>query len=905
MAFVPYKKKDKKHRRRENPVGNDLDLPVPKFEPLDSPSKHASGLPQIGDDGIEEDDQGPGLAQKIMDAASLSFLVGADWLKKASMSLWNGVVWSTVGIGNGFRKIGSYLVWKSEDDEEGEETVSASIPSIATAAAVDVPDFDDDEKFSWLSAGTKLAVLATAAFLVVGGYFGVKTFLGKKGTETIAQAPVKSTVSNENTVSTVASPVVASANPLVASTTARPQEKPAEKQQTVSTTAKPQKKPAEKPQTASTTAKPREKPAEKPQTVSTTAKPQEKPTEKQQTASTTAKPQEKTTEKQQTASTTAKPQTATAIASVPPKPADDPWAIPPTTVSSPQDNAWEIPASSTTAVAEPTVATAPSSGGFPALAPPDTQASPVIASPAIASLVPPPVSPLTQAESPVPLLASLQPLALPTPATDAEKPPQIPDPASPELKPLIVPPSPSVASSFDAVERKPDFPTASFAVAPTPPDKDVPLAEPAINALPFLSPTPPIPESVPKIPTSGTVAPVAVSATPPPQPNAEPSPRIPQDPITGPESTATFTVPNISSPIPYVPPTVNAPVPPTPPAGFIPPPLTVAASSSATTPTEPPPNAPIVQETMPEKITVAPLETEQQRLAEAVPPLGTQLKHEIREIRQTMGNPESTVLGFSPPPVTAMGGAVRYGSQTAPPNTVPPLPIPNEPENPSSNQLLALNPSANALADVPGLPPLQSAPPVVLAVPGPKYQLPNDTEGSATYRRKARTVTSAPDAKRYVVEPGDTYMTISTRFYETSLLYRALALHNRRLGASWLPEPGTELEIPPSEYLQANYGEVLSGAGERGSLPVSVRQRSPSPIATAVATTLPTARQGIRYVVREGDTVFKIAEERLKDTGRWRDIILWNRDQIQDARDLRPGMEIILPEIVSTSARVR
>jgi len=54
-------------------------------------------------------------------------------------------------------------------------------------------------------------------------------------------------------------------------------------------------------------------------------------------------------------------------------------------------------------------------------------------------------------------------------------------------------------------------------------------------------------------------------------------------------------------------------------------------------------------------------------------------------------------------------------------------------------------------------------------------------------------------------------------------------------------------------------------------------------------------RSAIRYTVQEGDTVFRLATDKLKDSTRWREILAMNDDRLQDVRDLRPGMEILLP----------
>jgi len=60
-------------------------------------------------------------------------------------------------------------------------------------------------------------------------------------------------------------------------------------------------------------------------------------------------------------------------------------------------------------------------------------------------------------------------------------------------------------------------------------------------------------------------------------------------------------------------------------------------------------------------------------------------------------------------------------------------------------------------------------------------------------------------------------------------------------------------------------------------------------------------RSGVRYIVQEGDTIFRLATDRLQDSTRWREIYAMNAERLQDVRDLQPGMEILLP--VETARR--
>ena len=116
-------------------------------------------------------------------------------------------------------------------------------------------------------------------------------------------------------------------------------------------------------------------------------------------------------------------------------------------------------------------------------------------------------------------------------------------------------------------------------------------------------------------------------------------------------------------------------------------------------------------------------------------------------------------------------------------------------------------------------------------------------------------------------------MTISDKFYGTSLLYRALARHNQTLGIDWRPAEGVAIEIPTADYLRTHYGETADQ-----------QQRY-----------LESQQAAVRYIVQEGDTIFRLATDKLRDSTRWREIYALNRDRLQDVRDLKPGMEILLP----------
>ena len=51
----------------------------------------------------------------------------------------------------------------------------------------------------------------------------------------------------------------------------------------------------------------------------------------------------------------------------------------------------------------------------------------------------------------------------------------------------------------------------------------------------------------------------------------------------------------------------------------------------------------------------------------------------------------------------------------------------------------------------------------------------------------------------------------------------------------------------------------------------------------------------MKYVVKSGDTLSKIAKELYGDANRWREILEANKDQIENPSLIRPGWELDIP----------
>jgi nucleoid-associated protein YgaU len=300
-----------------------------------------------------------------------------------------------------------------------------------------------------------------------------------------------------------------------------------------------------------------------------------------------------------------------------------------------------------------------------------------------------------------------------------------------------------------------------------------------------------------------------------------------------------------------------------------------------------------------------------EELAKVEPPLGSQLQNQVRGIRNQESSETKLRFGSGS---NATTGAVRYHPKSTVQNNadlIPSQPMPVDTADPVTNPLLALLPTGNpqpGAAD--SLPPLETAPQPVLATPNPAYQrslsndrplsvqstsvqsdsLPttvtNNERRASLFRRMDEEIKRSPTtAEQYTVQQNDTYLTISDRFFGTSRLFRALAEYNRqKYGTDYKLLEGTVIEIPPADYLKTNYAEVLSRGRQRFEKSTTPNISSP----------------GLRYIVQEGDTVFRIATNQLRDSTRWQEIVNMNSDKLRDPRDLQPGMEIILPAATAT-----
>ena len=442
-----------------------------------------------------------------------------------------------------------------------------------------------------------------------------------------------------------------------------------------------------------------------------------------------------------------------------------------------------------------------------------------------------------------PALAALQPLAPIEPAQITQLQPLV------ALNQSAFPPTaadapaavPAMTFAHVAANRG-NMASPVFNQAPVPPSVTA-LPQTAVERT--IAITEPVREIIPQIQHTGTIQNVSppVVATPPPA-------EVPTVRSMTPESTETTPAIPRDAPLVESPPVVAPP--------------------------PPPPPAPVAEFTSP------------QILLADTQPIDRQLWEQVHELRNR-ADAEPMQLRLDETMATATSEpALRFTPRnTAPRDTTPNQTAPSAVEDSlltreAVNAFGSLLPTPHSNEIPVALSVLENAPRPVWAELAPRYRdeatnqsnQPINGGGLTFQSRIASEISRSPsETVTYTIQQGDTYMTISDKFYGTSLLYTALAAHNQQSGIGWRPTEGVVIEIPTAEFLRMHYAETMNRQERR----------------------LEVQRSAVRYIVQEGDTVFRLATDRLQDSTRWREIYAINADRLQDVRDLRPGMEILLP----------
>ena len=148
----------------------------------------------------------------------------------------------------------------------------------------------------------------------------------------------------------------------------------------------------------------------------------------------------------------------------------------------------------------------------------------------------------------------------------------------------------------------------------------------------------------------------------------------------------------------------------------------------------------------------------------------------------------------------------------------------------------------------------------------------------------ARPIASGGRSDRvHAVQAGDSYWTISRKYYGTARYFQALSAFNRmRIPDPRRMRPGMRVLIPSQDVLQARFASLLP------------RRAAADGAARTVGFQIDASGQPV-YLVGESDTLTGIATAYLGRTSRWIQIYRLNRDQLPSPHKLKPGTVLRLP----------
>lgn len=172
--------------------------------------------------------------------------------------------------------------------------------------------------------------------------------------------------------------------------------------------------------------------------------------------------------------------------------------------------------------------------------------------------------------------------------------------------------------------------------------------------------------------------------------------------------------------------------------------------------------------------------------------------------------------------------------------------------------------------------------------PGGELQPSSAAEALAAMRKTAqesaplnKPATAAVDIHR--AQPGDTFLTLAQTYYGSSKYALFLRQANPDISDSSI-RVGTAIRIPS---LPADASTVADSSASR-----------PNPLGSPAGANAPKPAGGSRtYVVRPGDSFYKIAERELGKASRWKELLALNKSLVDgDPTRLRVGQKVVLPE---------
>jgi nucleoid-associated protein YgaU len=146
------------------------------------------------------------------------------------------------------------------------------------------------------------------------------------------------------------------------------------------------------------------------------------------------------------------------------------------------------------------------------------------------------------------------------------------------------------------------------------------------------------------------------------------------------------------------------------------------------------------------------------------------------------------------------------------------------------------------------------------------------------------------DACFYTWKSGDTFPTLAQRFYgDASRLATLKRLNEGRADV----QPGERILVPIFDLDAVQAPAIASAAAPKSDLP---KKPDAAPAATASPAAAPASAAGARFhVVKDGESLWKIAKQELGSGARWNEIYTANRDVLPSPEALHTGQKLRVP----------
>ena len=141
-----------------------------------------------------------------------------------------------------------------------------------------------------------------------------------------------------------------------------------------------------------------------------------------------------------------------------------------------------------------------------------------------------------------------------------------------------------------------------------------------------------------------------------------------------------------------------------------------------------------------------------------------------------------------------------------------------------------------------------------------------------------------PDMKFYTWQSGDTFRSVAAKYYGDATKVTML----RRVNEDrYDVAPGEKIFVPVFDLDAAPETAALANASQPAAAPATT---------AAAAKPAPTTASGARvHVVKEGESLWKIAKQELGSGARWNEIYDANRDVLSSPEALHTGLKLKIP----------